>query len=109
MSRIPWARLSSRLIGIAWAFFFLSLTVTSFPYLPEELGGRTLVRPLAVYPLIVLIFLVTLPRLLKRPLPQTFLPLLAFTLVAMISSLAACCTSRCFSRPAKADRSTGGP
>jgi len=89
VSRIPWARLSSRLVGIAWAFFFLSLTVTSFPYLPEELGGRTLVRPLAVYPLIVLVFLVTLPRLLKRPLPQTFLPLLAFTLVAMISSLAA--------------------
>jgi len=32
---------------------------------------------------------VTLPRLFKRPLPQTFLPLLAFTVVAMISSLAA--------------------
>jgi hypothetical protein len=44
---------------------------------------------LSVYPLIVLVFLITLPRLFKRPLPQTFLPLLAFTLVAMISSLAA--------------------
>jgi len=84
-----WAGLSPRLVGAAWAFFFLSLTVTSFPYLPEELGGRTLVRPLAVYPLIVLVFLVTLPRMLKRPLPQTFLPLLAFAVAAMISSLAA--------------------
>jgi hypothetical protein len=67
----------------------LSLTVTSFPYLPEALGGRTLVRPLAVYPLVVLVFLVTLPRLIRRPLPQTFLPLLAFAVAAMISSLVA--------------------
>lgn len=89
MNNWNWAGLSSRLVGAAWAFFFLSLTVTSFPYLPEELGGRTLVRPLAVYPLIVLVFLVTLPRLIKRPLPQTFLPLLAFAVAAMISSLAA--------------------
>jgi hypothetical protein len=89
VNKWTWARVSSLLIGVAWAFFFFSLTVTSFPYLPEELGGRTLVRPLAVYPLIVLIFLVTFPRLIKRPLPQTFLPLLAFALVAMISSLAA--------------------
>lgn len=89
MNKWNWAGLSSRLVGAAWAFFFLSLTVTSFPYLPEQLGGRTLVRPLAVYPLIVLVFLVTLPRLIKRPLPQTFLPLLAFAVAAMISSLAA--------------------
>lgn len=89
MNEAGWAKLATRVIGVAWAFFFLSLTVTSFPYLPEQLGGKTLVRPLAVYPLVVLVFLVTLPRLLKRSLPQTFLPLLAFILAAMISSLAA--------------------
>jgi hypothetical protein len=89
VTRWNWARLYPIIVRAAWAFFFLSLTVTSFPYLPEALGGRTLVRPLAVYPLIVLVFLVTLPRLVKRPLPQTFLPLLAFAVAAMISSLAA--------------------
>ncbi|MEW5870936.1 MAG: O-antigen ligase family protein [Chloroflexota bacterium] len=34
----------------------------------------------------MLLLLVTLPRLIKRPLPRTFLPLLAFVAVAMISS-----------------------
>ncbi len=66
-----------------------TLPVTSFPYLPAELGGRTLVRPLAIYPLMLLVLLVILPRLFTRPLPKTFLPLLAFVAVAMLSSLVA--------------------
>jgi O-antigen ligase len=74
---------------IAWGLLFFTLPVTSFPYLPSELGGRTLVRPLAIYPLIFLVFLLVLPRLWKRPLPKTFLPLFAFVLAAMISSLVA--------------------
>jgi O-antigen ligase len=73
--------------AIAWALLLITLPVTSFPYFPSGLGGRTLVRPLAVYPLLVLCLLVTIPRLLKRPLPRTFLPLLAFFTLAIISSL----------------------
>lgn len=46
-----------------------------------------MVRPLSVYPLLGLLGLVTLPRLFKRPLPVTFLPLLAFILAALASSL----------------------
>ena len=76
-------------VRLLWGFLFVALPVTSFPYFPSGLGGRTLVRPLAVYPLLLLALLVTLPRLLRRPLPRTFLPLLAFGLAAMISSVAA--------------------
>ncbi len=67
--------------------FFLTLPVTSFPYFPAGMGGRTLVRPLAVYPMVVLLVLVVIPCLFKKPLPRTFLPLLAFILVALISSV----------------------
>jgi len=79
----------ARVKRIAWAFFFLSLPVTSFPYLPEELGGRTLVRPLAIYPLIVLLVLAILPGVFRRRLPRTLLPLLAFVVVACASSVVA--------------------
>jgi len=75
--------------SIAWALLFISLPVTSFPLFPGDIGGKTLVRPLAVIPLIFLVFLVLIPRLLSKPLPRTFLPLLAFILAAAISSIAA--------------------
>lgn len=53
------------------------------------MGGETLVRPLSVYPLILLLVLSTLPRLFKKRLPRTFLPWLVFLLMAFISSLLA--------------------
>lgn len=83
------ARTLTHLRGASWALLFLTLTVTNFPYFPGGLGGRTLIRPLAVYPLILLVLLVTLPRLFTRPLPRTFLPLAAFAVVALVSSLLA--------------------
>lgn len=82
-----WESLRENGIKIIWALLLLTLPVTSFPYIPAELGGKTLVRPLSMYPLIALLLLVTLPRLFKRPLPRTLLPLLFFILVALLSSL----------------------
>jgi hypothetical protein len=52
-------------------------------------GGKTLVRPLAIYPLSFLVIFLTIPRLIKRPLPRTFLPILAFVVIALVSSIAA--------------------
>jgi hypothetical protein len=86
---ISWAKGYALIVKILAALFFLSLPITSFPFFPSGLGGRTLVRPLAVYPLIFLVLLVTLPRLFTRPLPRTFLPLFAFVVAAMISSAVA--------------------
>ncbi len=84
-----WRKASQIVVSIAWALLFLTLPITSFPYFPDGLGGRTLVRPLAIYPLIVILLLVTIPRLFKRPSPRTFLPLFAFALLALTSSIAA--------------------
>ena len=89
-----WRRISARdLLGYAikaaWASFFLFLPVTSFPYFPPAIGGGALVRPLSLYPLILLLLLVTLPRLLTRPIPKTLLSLAPFILVALASSLLA--------------------
>jgi hypothetical protein len=72
-------------IKVLWAIFLVALPVTSFPFLPAELGGKTQVRPLAMYPLLILLILVTLPRLFKR-LPATTLPLFAFIAAALVSS-----------------------
>ncbi len=52
---------------IAWAAFLVTLPVTSFPFFPPAIGGEALVRPLSIYPLIVLVFLAVLPRLVTRP------------------------------------------
>jgi hypothetical protein len=76
-------------IAIIWAIFFFTLPVTSFPFFPSGVGGKTLVRPLAIYPLIIIFALVIIPRLFTRKLPATLLPLLAFAVIALISSIAA--------------------
>jgi len=74
-------------IKIIWASFFLFLPVTNFPIFPSSFGGAALVRPLSLYPLILLFILYTLPRLSSRPFPKTFLSLAPFLLVAVVSSL----------------------
>jgi hypothetical protein len=71
---------------LAWILFLVSLPLTSFPYLPPALGGGALVRPLSIYPLLVLLALSTLPRLLREPVPKTLLNLAPFVLAAGISS-----------------------
>jgi O-Antigen ligase len=78
-----------KVIQISWVLMLVTLPITSFPYFPGGLGGATMVRPLAVYPLLVLLVLVTLPRFFTRPLPRTYFPLLAFIVVALASSLVA--------------------
>ncbi len=87
MTQISWRSIQSKIIEISWALFFISLPITSFPFFPGDVGGRTLVRPLAIYPMLVLLIAVTIPRLLKSRLPRTFLPLIAFVLIALIGSV----------------------
>ena len=86
MNRLNLIWLQNKLVSIAWALFLVALPVTSFPFFPSGLGGETLVRPLSLYPLLVLFLLGTLPNLFRRRLPRTFLPLFAFCCVALISS-----------------------
>ncbi len=74
---------------ICWVLFLVSLPVTSFPYFPAGLGGGTLVRPLAIYPLLLLIVLVTLPRLFTQTLPRTIVSFFPFCVVALVSVLLA--------------------
>ncbi|MEA2007502.1 MAG: O-antigen ligase family protein [Chloroflexota bacterium] len=73
---------------IVWATFLVSLPVSSFPYFPASLGGGDAsVRPLLVYPLLILVLAVTFPSLWKKPLPRVWLPFFAFVTLAVISSL----------------------
>jgi O-antigen ligase len=73
--------------SFSWALFLFCLPVTSFPFFPKGLGGSALVRPLSIYPLLLLLLLVTLPQLLRKPVPRTLLVLAPFFLVALASSL----------------------
>lgn len=74
---------------ISWVLFLISLPITSFPYFPSGIGGGTLVRPMAIYPLIVLMVLVIIPRGLTKPLPKTLLSFLPFIIVSIVSVLLA--------------------
>lgn len=72
---------------VSWVLFLLFLPVTSFPYFPPAVGGSALVRPLSLYPLIILIVLVTIPHLLRKPIYPTILTLIPFILAVFLSTL----------------------
>lgn len=74
---------------ILWVLFLVTLPVTSFPFFPGNIGGGTLVRPLSIYPLIILMVLVGIPRFFTKPLPKTILSFLPFVIVAIASTLLA--------------------
>jgi O-Antigen ligase len=75
---------------ILWAAALLSLPVTSFRYFPA--GDATYVRPLALYPL-MLLTLVLLVQLLRHkttfPSAGSLIPLAAFVLAALATSMIA--------------------
>ncbi len=77
---------SNRWVRILWVFFLVSLPVTSFPYLPAAIGGTATVRPMAIYPLVILLVLVLGRQIYRDRLPRSFLPLVIFILVALVSS-----------------------
>ncbi|HJW89622.1 MAG TPA: O-antigen ligase family protein [Anaerolineales bacterium] len=81
--------LAAQFSRAAWILFLISLPVTSFPFFPSSFGGGTLVRPLAVYPMLVLLAVAILPRFLLRPLPRTLVAFSPFVLVALASTLLA--------------------
>jgi len=70
----------------AWILFLVCLPITSFPYFPAGFGGGTLVRPLSLYPLLILLILVVLPRLLTKPFPKTLISLIPFLVIAVAST-----------------------
>ena len=72
---------------LAWILFFLFLPVTSFPYFPPAVGGTALVRPLSLYPLIILFLFVTIPYLFRKPIYPTILTLVPFLLAVIVSTL----------------------
>lgn len=72
---------------ISWALFLVCLPVSSFPYFPGVFGDDTQVRPLALYPLVLLVFFVTLPRLLTKKLPRTSIPYIVFVILAIASTI----------------------
>jgi len=78
----------SRFSRFLWALTLVTLPVTSFRYVPF-LGAGTYVRPLALYPLALLIpvLLVRLYRKeIPRPWPGTLTILAAFSLAALASN-----------------------
>jgi len=69
-----------------WALFLMTLTFSSFPYFPPAMGGEALVRPLAIYPLLILLILVTIPYLFTKRLPTTLISFLPFVIAVVASS-----------------------
>jgi hypothetical protein len=89
MNQAAWSSLYELTRKICWALFLVFLPVTSFPFFPPALGGGALVRPLSLFPLIILLVIFTFPYILRKPLPLTLLSSLPFVLVAIASSLIA--------------------
>ncbi len=74
---------------VLWGLVLLTLPVTSFRWLPDVMG-TTQVRPLSFYPLALLVpvLLVYLLRTKGFRWPAPSAPLMAFLLIAMISTIA---------------------
>jgi len=85
MTALDWRGVFPVLRKVSWALFLVCLPVTSFPFFPAGIGGGTLVRPLSVYPMLVLLLIVVIPRLLHKPIPKTLVALMPFILVAIAS------------------------
>ncbi len=77
-----------RLARLLWGLTLLTLPVTSFRYMPDFMG-RTLIQPLAFYPLTLLLLalLVIFWRKRSIPLPSNSKLLLTFLIFVMIGSL----------------------
>lgn len=80
-------KILEKLVLISWILFLLVLPITNFPYFPSGFGGDSLVRPLSIFPLLLLLVLVTIPVAIKGTLPKTTLALLPFVAIAILSSL----------------------
>jgi O-antigen ligase len=81
---------SERLEGVArllWGLVLLTLPVTSFRYFPG-LFGASQMRPLALYPLALLLFTLLILAWKKREVhfPPQIIPLIAFLLFAVIAT-----------------------
>lgn len=87
MTTQRWHALLSFTQKITWCLLLVCLPVTSFPYFPSGFGGGTLVRPLSLYPLLLLSLLVTIPRLISRPISKTLVAFLPFILVSIASAV----------------------
>jgi hypothetical protein len=76
-----------RAARLVWGVLLLTLPVTSFRYMPDFFG-RTLIQPLAFYPLAILLVLLALLFWRERrvPLPPNIKLLLAFVVFAAIAS-----------------------
>lgn len=71
-----------------WAALLVTLPVTTFRYIPGPLG-RTLVKPMALYPLALLVpvLLILFWKQRRLPLPFNIRPLLAFLIFAAATSV----------------------
>jgi O-antigen ligase len=87
MRMVSWKKIYAWTVKLAWAAFLVCLPVTSFPFFPSKLGGDLIVRPLSMFPLAALFILVTIPQVLREPVPGTFKTLLPFIIAALISSV----------------------
>ena len=75
-----------KLVWFLWCFLLVSIPVTSFPWV-AKLTGRSIVSPLAGFPLVLIGFLWLVPSLfMNGRLSSTALPLLVFASVAMLAS-----------------------
>jgi len=78
----------------AWALMLFALPLTSFPYFPRAIGGEALVRPLSLYPLIVLLPFSVLPRLCANACRRTFLHLQPLSWLPSVSHFSLYCVGR---------------
>ncbi len=81
-----WTRGYEGLLLFLWVAMLLTLPLESSPLLPRVLGGRAVVRPLALLPMMGLFFLEALPWVWRLPWPRAFPALLTFWVVALVAS-----------------------
>ncbi len=85
------SRFSKSIEGICeilWAIALICLPLTSFPLVSSLYGG--LVAPISILPFFILLIIWVLPLIIRKgELPKETIPLVSFTLVAIISCAAA--------------------
>jgi hypothetical protein len=89
MNRAPFSGDPKTIIRFLWAVTLLTLPVTSFRYFPG-LGETTYVRPLAFYPMALLLpvlLIQTIRKKIRFPWPGSMLVILVFLLTILATSI----------------------
>ncbi|MEK6221781.1 MAG: hypothetical protein N2D54_05995, partial [Chloroflexota bacterium] len=85
-NNLGWDKFTAKILPVLWAILILGLPYNNFPYFPNSIGGKAVVKPFVMYPIFLMLLVYFIPRIIKGKSPKAWIPLFVFVFVALASS-----------------------